>query len=325
MVGVAIKRRIRPWGLPYLHRWQWFYDVSRSIWRAFSWRGVWLDLLDRRKVLKNPVRILQDYQGIRFVLYPWDKANLLNLVRRTYDRAEFLAIPRLVKGGDIAFDLGANAGAYSVLLSRLCGPSGRVWAFEPVPDTYWRLRETLALNRCENVVAVQAAVADRQGTATMNLFDPQFSEWSTLGKPSMLGPDGRRVSPSESVEVPSHALDQFCAEHGIERVQFLKVDVEGFELSVFRGAETLLREQRVDFICFEISKDPLKGAGVQSRDVFKALEVHGYRSYRFEKAKGTFEGPVEDTPEEWTNFFASYKDLSNVGELADNAQESQTR
>jgi len=62
--------------------------------------------------------------------------------------------------------------------------------------------------------------------------------------------------------------------------------------------------------------DPMNAMGIRSdsegdtggalsgpRCFFQALEVHGYRSYRFEKAKGTFEGPVEDTPEEWTNFF----------------------
>ena len=288
MVAGAIKRYIRPWALPYLHRWQGFYDVSRGRRRAFTLRGMWLDLLDHRKALKDPVRILQDHQGIRFVLYPWDKPNLLNLVRRTYDQSEFQAIPRLVKPGDIACDIGANVGVYTVLLSRLCGRSGRVWAFEPVPDTYWRLRETLALNRCDNVAPVQAAIADTDGTARMNLFKPQFSEWNTLGKPSMLTRDGRRVSPGESVQVPSHTLDQFCDEHRIERIHFLKVDVEGFELSVFRGAETLLREQRVDFICFEISKDPLKGAGVQSRDVFKARKFMGITPIDSTKSQGIF-------------------------------------
>ena len=321
----AIKRWVRLWALPYLHRWQYFYDVSRARWRAFSLRTKWLDCRDRRKALKNPVHVLQDQQGIRFVLYPWDKPNLLRLVRRVYDVAEFQAIPRLVKPGDVACDIGANAGVYSVLLSRLCGPSGRVWAFEPVPDTYWRLRETLALNRCDNVLAVQAAIADTDGTATMNLFEPRFSEWNSLGKPSMLKPNGRRVSPRESVEVPSHTLDEFCDEHRIERVHFLKVDVEGFELSVFRGAERLLAERRIDFICFEISKDPLKGAGVQSRDVFRALEIHGYKAYRFDTVTGIFQGPIQDTPEEWTNFFASHKDLSKIVELAGDAEEMQKR
>jgi FkbM family methyltransferase len=288
-------------------------------------RTKWLDFRDRRKALKNPVHVLQDQQGIRFVLYPWDKPNLLRLVRRVYDVAEFQAIPKLVKPGDVACDIGANAGVYSVLLSRLCGRSGRVWAFEPVPDTYWRLRETLALNRCDNVLAVQAAIADTDGTATMNLFEPRFSEWNSLGKPSMLKPNGRRVSPRESVEVPSHTLDEFCDEHQIERVHFLKVDVEGFELSVFRGAERLLAERRIDFICFEISKDPLKGAGVRSRDVFRALEIHGYKAYRFDTVTGIFQGPIQDTPEEWINFFASHKDLSKIVELASDAEEMQKR
>ena len=98
----------------------------------------------------------------------------------------------------------------------------------------------------------------------------------------------------------------------------MKVDVEGFEVSVFRGAERLLKEHRVDYICFEISKGPLKSAGIESRSVFEALEAHGYSSYELDKATGAFRGPIHDTSEHWTNIFASWKDLSNL-EAADQA------
>jgi hypothetical protein len=147
----------------------------------------------------------------------------------------------------------------------------------------------------------------------MNLFGPQFAEWNTLGTPKMTGPDGKLVSPSQSVEVPSWTLDEFCNTERIERINFLKVDVEGFELSVFRGAERLLRERRVDYICFEISQEPLRGAGVESGKVFEALETLGYLAYRFDGRTGAFHGPVRDTAESWTNFFASWKDLSKIG------------
>jgi FkbM family methyltransferase len=262
--------------------------------------------------LRDGTVILKDVHGVRFVLYPWDKSRLLYLFRRAADVGDFKAIPRLVKAGDITFDVGAHAGIYSVLLSRLCGSTGRVWAFEPVPDTYWRLRETLALNRCENVIPVRAAVFEKNGIAKMNLFEPEYSEWNTFGKPSFFTPEGAPIPPRESIEVPARTLDQFCDAEKIERINFLKVDVEGFELKVFDGAQRLLEEHRIDFICFEVSKVPLKGAGVESRQIFEALETHGYSSYELDKATGAFRGPIHDTPEEWTNIYASRSDLKSL-------------
>jgi len=308
----VLKSKIRPLILPILHRWQHFYDFSRGRWREFTLRGAWQDFRDRRTALKRATPIIEDSSGIRFVLYPWDRKRLLYLYRHPHDVAEFAAIRRLVKPGDIAFDVGANIGTYSVLLGGLCGSAGRVWAFEPVPDTYWRLRETLVLNRSDNVIPLQRVVCERSGVARVNLFEPKYSEWNTLGNPSMVTERGYCISPSASVDVPSCTLDDFCGEERIERIHFIKIDVEGFELSVFQGAQRLLRQGLIDCICFEISKDPLKGAGIESKAVFDALAAHGYLAYRFNINMSRFEGPIYDTSEAWTNFFASRTDLSKT-------------
>jgi FkbM family methyltransferase len=310
----AIKRLVRPVVLPCLHGWQWLNDYSRRKLRDHRFR---------HRILGGGTIILQDVHGIRFVLYPFDRPNWQNLVQRTCDVAEFQVIPRLLESGATAIDIGANAGLYSVLLSRLCGPTGRVWAFEPVVDTYWRLRETLALNRCENVVPVQSAVCDRSGSVTMNLFEPQFAEWNSLGVRSARDGKGKLVSSCRSVEVSAYTLDEFCERQGIRHINFLKVDVEGFELSVFKGAERLLSERRIDYICFEISLEPLKAVGVESRKVFEALEEHDYRAYRFDRKTGRFLGPVRDCLDVWTNFFASWKDLSNLNEVTCDTEDDQ--
>lgn len=301
----ALKRLIRPAVLPCLHTWQRIHDYVLREWREYC------EYRERRKILRDGTVILKDIHGMRFVLYPFDRPNMFRLIRRGADVVEFEAIPRMVQPGSTALDIGANAGIYAVLLSRLCGPAGRVWAFEPVPDTYWRLRETLALNRCENVIPVRGAVYEKGGTVRMNLFEPEFAEWNSIGRPVMYTESHEPVSPSRSVEVSAYTLDEFCEAQQIERINFMKVDVEGFEASVFRGAERLLRERRVDYICFEISKDPLRGAGINSRQVFEALETHGYNAYRFDGKTRKFQGPIRDTSESWMNFFASWKDLSN--------------
>ena len=255
---------------------------------------------------------MQDAFGTRFVLYPWNRSNLLELLRREYDRNEMEAMSLLVHEGDTALDVGANVGTYSVYLSRLCGPRGKVFAFEPVEETFWELCETLALNRCENVVPVRAAVSNRTAHATMNLFEPRFSPWNTFGMPCMTAPDGSKVKPSKSVQVPTITLDEFCEPRQIEKVDFLKVDVEGFEASVFEGAEKFFREHRIGTVCFEVSQAPLRGANAKSCDAFRALERHGYKAYLFSAKTRAFEGPVHDSAEEFANFFASCSDLAQA-------------
>jgi FkbM family methyltransferase len=306
----AIKRRIRPVLLPCIHGWQWFYDYSRGMPRECQWAmrkfGYRLRMIGSRPVVVENVR------GIRFAAYSFDLPNLRFLMCRPSDAAEFEAMSRLVQPGDIAFDVGANIGIYSAFLARLCGPAGRVWAFEPVPETYRRLRETLTLNGCDNAVTVEAAVSDKPGSARMNLFEPRFADLNTLGSPSVAMASWNTVSPIESVIVRACTLDEFCETQRIERINFLKVDVEGFELAVFRGAERLLGEQRVDYICFEIFQPALKDAGIESREVFAILRAHGYLAYRFDITAGAFQGPLRDSPQELSNFFASSRDLSGL-------------
>jgi FkbM family methyltransferase len=274
--------------------------------------------------------IFEDSFGVRFILYPWDRARLPILLNRDHDVLDFKAIAKLVNPGDVAFDVGANVGHYSVMLSRICGPSGRVWSFEPVPETYWQLRETLTLNRCENVTPVQIAICEKIGLVEMNLFEPEFSEWNTRGKPSMITAQGERISPTRTRSLPCQTLDNFCQAAHIDRINFLKVDVEGFEQLVFAGAHILLEERRVDYICFEISKEPLKGAGLESREVFEALEKDGYFAYRFDESTQSFRGPIHDTSEYWANFYASWQDLSkfapvNVSDPVHTSQHSGDR
>lgn len=290
--------------------------ARRMLGRGREWLDRWRDFRDCRRALHQGSNIFEDAYGIRFVLYPWDRPYLATLVRRTYDRADFQAIASLIHPGDVAFDVGAHVGEYTVLLSRLCGSAGCVWAFEPVPETYWRLRETLALNRCGNVIPIQKAINDKVGAVSMNLFEPQFSGWNTLGMPSMITPEGKRVSPGTSIEVACETLDHFSAAQHVNRINFLKVDVEGFERAVFQGSERLLRERRVDFICFEISQEPLKGASMTSREVFEILASFGYLAYRFDAPTGAFQGPIQDTSEYWVNFYASWQSLSQIHNTA---------
>ena len=259
--------------------------------------------------------VLTDSSGFRFTFHPWMRPYAKNLVDRATTSGQWAAIAALVGRDDVVFDVGAHAGRFSAFVEKLLGPRGVIYAFEPVPDTYWMLRENLVLNRCTKVIAAQSAISDLEGSVTMNLFPPEFSSWNTMGKPVMKTPAGGRVSPRESVDVPSDTLDAFTEREGIERIDLLKVDVEGFETAVFRGAARLLSERRIGRICFEISADPLKGANATPRDVFAELERHGYGVYEFDDAQRLFTGPIHDSNEFWANYYASVEPLAEAAAI----------
>lgn len=256
---------------------------------------------------KNPV-ILEDYYGIRFILYPHDDhVSLDKLITRRNYRDEFAALANLVKRGNTIFDVGANIGLHATLFSRWAGPMGRVFAFEPVPETYWLLQETLSLNRCANVIAVHEALGNLQGNATMNLFPQQHSVWNTFGFPNFNG-----LTPTHSVNVMTDTLDHFCMTRHIEHIDFMKVDVEGFEKQVFDGAREMLKHNKIKALSFEVSQIPLQGMNACAKDLFDLLHAYEYSIYLYNPSVVSFEGPVRWSDEFYENYYASIYDLTKI-------------
>jgi FkbM family methyltransferase len=151
-------------------------------------------------------------------------------------------------GGATALDVGANVGAYSILLGQWAGPSGKVFAFEPAPAPFEGLARHIALNGLASTVepirsAVGAEVATGKllvagtgGESRLASIDPE--------PPGTRGPDG-----GATIDVPVTTIDAFCAERGLSP-DFIKVDVEGFELSVLQGARDTIRRRGRDLALF---------------------------------------------------------------------------
>jgi hypothetical protein len=110
--------------------------------------------------------------------------------------------------------------------------------------------------------------------------------------------------------VESRTLDSFCDEQGVDRIDFLKIDVEGYERHVLAGAARLLDEGAISVLSFEISQIPLKASGVRPREIFELLERAGYAA--FELADGGFTGPVHDSSAYYANYYASRDDLTRI-------------
>ncbi len=193
-----------------------------------------------------------------------------------------------LREGMTVMDVGANVGIYALRMSRAIGQGGKVYAFEPVPSIFALLRENIALNNATNIIPVPMALADRKGTARM----------SVAGRGSSLF---RHLS-SQFVEVPLTTLDAFCEEEEIERVDAIKIDVEGAELTVIRGADEVLRRDR-PLLMVEIQRATLEAAGTSPEELFATIVGYGYAPFVIRHGKAV---PVNGLVEPWRYYWRYY-------------------
>jgi FkbM family methyltransferase len=140
--------------------------------------------------------------------------------------------------GDVCVDVGANIGYFTLLASRLVGPSGRVYAVEPSSIAYAALLANLERNAISNVVPLRVAAGAREGNA--DLRDPPPGN---LGSASLLEAAATRGSsrPARGVtRVPVVPLSALLGQEDRHRVKLVKIDVEGFELEVLVGLEPMI-------------------------------------------------------------------------------------
>lgn len=187
------------------------------------------------------------------------------------DRAEIAAVLAHVRPGSLAIDIGAHKGGYTYWLARGVGRSGKVIAFEPQPLLARKLARCAAADR---VTVVNAAVSDRDGTLPLNVpGDGASSPGASLESPAAAG--GR------TIHVPVVPLDRFLGARALP-VSFIKIDVEGHELTVLRGAEALLRTDH-PVLLFECEQRHHRDRPIA--EVFHYLTGLGYAGWFFDQGK----------------------------------------
>lgn len=142
-----------------------------------------------------------------------------------YERQKQQELARSLRPGMVALDIGANVGFYTLLSSVLVGPQGRVYAFEPVPRNLEYLRRHVNLNRLENVEILSLALGETSGEAW---FD------------DTLGDSQGKLSSTGRLRVQVATLDDLVVSGRVQPPDVLKIDVEGAEAAVLRGALQLL-------------------------------------------------------------------------------------
>ncbi|MDF1501030.1 MAG: FkbM family methyltransferase [Anaerolineales bacterium] len=187
------------------------------------------------KILRFPLKLLParlavpivqgPMRGMRWIVGSGDHGYWLG----SYELAFQNRFAEVLRPGDVVLDIGAHVGYYTLLASRLVGPDGNVFAFEPLPRNATYIERHIRINRLENVTLSQLAISDRTGTAH---FGGGVS--SSTGRIDMTG----------DLEVDTASLDDLLQTGKIAPPNVLKIDVEGAEMDVLAGGQETIRSGR---------------------------------------------------------------------------------
>jgi FkbM family methyltransferase len=232
----------------------------RALAKAIGWQAY-------KRVVRRPLN-LHVHNGLRFRCYPdsHDAGRLIYFNGRP-DPNEMTFMERYLRASDTVIDVGASIGIYTLLAARLVGRSGRVFAFEPTPESCRRLQEKLALNVVECVTVQQSAVSDRCGTMLFTA-DRDTANHFTFDS-SYAG---------HSISVPVTTLDATLRE---STCSLVKIDAEGAEPLILNGARSAIAQRRMSVLQLELGERFVKRAGSSVHEIRDGLVQSGYRLWTY--------------------------------------------
>jgi FkbM family methyltransferase len=163
-------------------------------------------------------------------------------------------IERLMKEGDILYDIGSNVGAYALVASKFTHGKGKVYAFEPSFSTFGNLCRNVLLNRCSgSVVPLNLALSNRTMLGCFNYLDVA-SGTSCHAFGTNVSFSGEEFEPVYKQEAVAYTLDDLIETFRLECPNLIKIDVDGIELPILEGAEKTLKRHELKSVLVEINE-----------------------------------------------------------------------
>jgi FkbM family methyltransferase len=190
----------------------------------------------------------------------------------SFEREESRIVRQMLRSGMTFVDVGANVGYYTALASRLVGPTGSVLAFEPSEYAFPRLSRMIEVNGLTNVRAIKCALADTAGERL--LFGAVDEDVYDIHTATMVPNDN-----SHRAVVRTDTLDHMAEQLNIKQIDFMKIDVDGFEPLVLQGATGLIGEGRISHILFECAEYWFKQMNTSTDEIVEHLRSKGFRNF----------------------------------------------
>jgi FkbM family methyltransferase len=240
--------------------------AARVLFHAVHFGRSLLGRTDRDVVVRDGITYDLDLsQGIDFAIY----------LGGIFERNTAIALSKLTEPSSLVLDIGANIGAHTLRLAKLVGPEGRVMAFEPTDFAFGKLRRNLDLNP-SLASRVDASHCFLTGTDGTNVPRAIYSSWPLAVEAGLHAKHlGREM---ETKSAKARSLDSVLAERADRKVQLVKLDVDGFECDVLRGATAMLRDAR-PIIVMEFAPYVLVERGASLDELLSYLIPNGYNFY----------------------------------------------
>jgi len=200
------------------------------------------------------LRLVRD--GLIFLARPGVQVDWHVIFFGTYEPGVRRIFRKVLPLGGVALDIGANVGWHTLLMASLVGASGRVLAVEANPFLRQRLYDHLCLNHLRQVDVMPYAVAETEGI--IEFYAPALNDPNS-GNGHIVEPGP--AFPGGTIRVEARRLDAITSASGIERLDLIKIDVEGFEWRVFRGGEETIAKFRPHIIFEYDRKSGSRGGG----------------------------------------------------------------
>lgn len=259
----------------------WFF-YSRAIYTVQSVQSQLVHYLIaslQRLVIKREIKTLDIassqvaltlHDGRKFYWTAKDRTSLLGLgLTGVWEQEETSFLRRIVRPGQVVVDGGANYGYYTILFSHLVGLRGKVHSFEPFNEAYRLLRQHVLLNKAgANVLLNRYGLGEKKERT--NIYVMKGWGWG-----------GATVRPSGDILMGTCQivpLDWYIKQKKINKVDFMKLDIEGAELSALKGSIQTL-QNFVPGLMIEITKDAYRDFGYTLNDLYDFLSGFGYSLY----------------------------------------------
>jgi FkbM family methyltransferase len=197
----------------------------------------------------------------------------------TYEAGTLFVITNSLRKGDVFIDAGANIGLMSLAAAQQVGPSGKVFAFEPVPDVFAQLQQNAAINKAGNIQLYNLALGSEPERRIIYEQD-RISK----GVASFVPPPAAS-SANHTVDVDT--LDRVCDATRTKTIRMIKADVEGWELELLQGAKKLLSASDAPILCIEYCVSVLSRRG-QLHEVYNFIRnINEYQCFKLKNGKET--------------------------------------
>tara|TARA_Y100000590_G_scaffold130690_1_gene149252 strand:- start:13318 stop:14127 length:810 start_codon:yes stop_codon:yes gene_type:complete len=214
----------------------------------------------------------------KMFLHPNDGLKLS--IRGFHDEEEAMMVKNNIKRDEIVVDLGAHIGYYTLMMAKLVGQNGKVFAFEPEPRNLKLLYKNIEVNSYRNIEVVPKAVSDINGECTL------FVGQESFGANKIFKPKKTDTQEFEEIKTRTIRLDDYFEELGfLKKISFIKMDIEGSEVRALQGMKNILESNENLKIFTEINRDALEDNNSNFRNMLELLGKYNFKFYISNKKK----------------------------------------